>query len=667
MRWFLVFVIMMLVSTPILAAELVSYDIDVELDEIQHRLDGVERVRWTNATEAELTEIWFHLYLNAFASSKTTFMNELGSQTLRGGSLKDMGWGWIRCTSIRSENDRDLLPFFEFVRPDDGNMHDYTVAVLRLVEPLQPGDSIVLKIGFEVQLPSVIARTGFAGDFHMVGQWYPKIAVLDPEGWNCHQFHANSEFYADFADYEVSIVVPEHWVVGASGVEVSAKSLEQGGSKKRQVLFRALQVHDFAWCAAPSEMMEVVEADFDPMTDVPQAWFDRAVELTGLPPVDLQLPPMHIRLLVPMKQRQLSERMIRAARLSIAWYGLHFGAYPYPQLTVVSPPPMAEESWGMEYPTFITTGASRLMQMPPLGWLGWIENVTVHEFGHQYFQGLLATNEFERAWMDEGMTSWAELSCLEAIREHNLAPEMKFGGTWAGRRLELASVSSPIKVDRPAWEFRNRHHYFAASYAKSAAVLKTLEGLLGIEVFYRAMRNYYELFRYQHPRGEDFFSVVEAVSAQDLDWFFDQAIRSDVMPDWSVLNVINADERVPEGLVWEEGEWGVGDLTDDLVPAEIQLGRRGGFIAPVDVRIDYADGSSEVRTWDGNERWVKWRLESTEKVDGVVIDPLGVWVLETKRLDNYWSRNRESSTRNEPLWWLGDGLKLLITVIIPWS
>jgi len=191
--------------------------------------------------------------------------------------------------------------------------------------------------------------------------------------------------------------------------------------------------------------------------------------------------------------------------------------------------------------------------------------------------------------------------------------------------------------------------------------------LLGSEIFYRAMRSYNDRFRYQHPRGEDFFKVVEDVSGQDLAWFFDQAIRSDVVPDWAVLRVINAEGRASRGLVWDDGGWQEADSGVDSAYAEIQLGRRGGFIAPVDVRIDYADGSSEIRKWDGDERSVTWHLETIKKVDGVVIDPLGVWVLETERADNYWRRHKNDDATREPLWWLTDGLKLMMTVALPWS
>jgi len=340
----------------------------------------------------------------------------------------------------------------------------------------------------------------------------------------------------------------------------------------------------------------------------------------------------------------------------------------------------------MEYPTLITTGASRLMQVPPLEWSSWIETVTVHEFGHQYFQGLLASNEFESAWIDEGMTSWAEVSCTEAIREHGLVPEMKAGGFWARKRLELAFMFHPVRIDRFAWEFRSRSDYSTASYAKTSVVLKTLEGLLGPEVFYRAMRAYYDRHRFSHPRGEDFFRVVEEISGEDLDWFFDQAIGDDVMPDWAVLRVRNAEKQDLEGFEWQDGEWIYADESEpEFEPetepgtepgteiegeeflVEIQLGRVGDFIAPVDVRIDFADGSSETRTWDSEERWVKWHLETTEKVEGVVIDPLGVWVLEVNRADNYWRAESKSRPEKDPLWWLADGLKLIVTVALPWS
>jgi len=653
-----------------------SYEIEVSLDETSHRLHGHERLEWSNTTDTPTSELWFHLYLNAFAHRHTTFMRELGSGTLRGWREIDMEWGWIQITGITVDPDIDSMDRLEFVRPDDGNSDDFSVIRLSLADELGPGQSIRLEIDFEAQLPRILARTGFSGDFHMVGQWFPKLGVFEATdggeaSWNCHQFHANSEFYADFASYRVDMTVPEGWIVGATGSELIDESVTVDGTTRRRVTYQAQRVHDFAWCAAPPDQMELVEGDFDPLEHVPSEWLERAVTRLQLSAAELELPPMRVRVILPVSQHDLGERMLRAARLAIAWFGLHYGPYPYPQLTVVSPPPGADEAGGMEYPTLITTGTSAITGTILGRWTSGPESVTIHEFGHQYFQGQLASNEFEQPWLDEGFTSYAETECLEAVAADRLAPEIAFGGFWGMERLSLAVLPEPVTIDRPAWEFRRRWDYFRASYSKTAVVLKTLEGLVGRDSFARAMRAYVERFRFAHPSGGDFEATMEEQTGQDLSWFFEQAVHGDARPDWAVLSVSHRRTGEAEGFEWTgegwqaRGDGGADESTNEPWQIEVDIGRKADFRGPVAVRLVFADGRREERRWDGQARWVRLTMESEDELEEVIVDPNGVWALETERADNYWRAHGQA--RRRAGWWLVAVLRGLSLTVLPWS
>jgi hypothetical protein len=672
---FLVLITALLVATSAWAEDH-DYDMVVSLDPETHRLDGRQTIRWTNTADVPTNELWWHLYLNGFANSGTTFMRELGGGFLRrGGSVAEMDWGWTRVNAMRLSDGTDLMETFEFQRPDDGNSGDYSVARVILPEEVPPGASVVIETEFSAQLPKIIARTGFAGDFHLVGQWFPKVAVFEGEsGWNCHQFHANSEFFADFSTYRVSINVPAGWVVGATGLEISRIEAPEDPSQGLELVYRAERVHDFAWATAPGSLMAVVESEFDPGQHVPQSWLEDAAATLGVSAADLELPPTTLRLLVPRSQLGLSDRLLNAARLGIAWYGLWYGPYPYPQLSIVQPPPSAGEAGGMEYPTFITAGGSRLLTVPPFSWLSRSESVTIHEFGHQYFQGMLASNEFEQAWLDEGLNSYAEASCMEAAYAAGLMPELRWGGFWARERLGFAIFGSTFTIDQQAWQYRSRRQYFQASYGKTALALRTLEGLMGREDFARAMRAYFSQFRYRHPKGDDLFAVFSDVAGEDLGWFFDQAFRSDVSVDWSVLNVRHL-SRVPvNGAVWGRDGWSEVERADedrtDETPVwniQIELGRTGDFVGPVVAELRYEDGSAERRTWDGADRWVRWLVESDHRLARVIVDPDGVWALETSRRDNYWASTRSSRTACRSMWWISEALHLLGMIHIPWS
>ena len=203
-------------SLPEKSDQVVQYRISVTLDPATRQLAGKQTLTWRNpsATDA-VSELQFHLYLNAFKNTKSTFMKESGGQ-LRGDEMAKDGWGWIDITSIRTASGADLKPTLAFIQPDDGNKDDQTVIRATLPEAVPPGGSITLEMAFTSKLPQVFARTGYKDDFYLVGQWFPKLGVYEPAGmrgretggWNCHQFHATSEFYADFGSYAVDITVP---------------------------------------------------------------------------------------------------------------------------------------------------------------------------------------------------------------------------------------------------------------------------------------------------------------------------------------------------------------------------------------------------------------------------------------------------------------------------
>ena len=644
-----------------------SYDIEVRLDPATHTLTGRQTVRWENTRDAPATELCFHLYLNAFASSETTFMR--GWWDGASARLEDGDWGWIRVTRMVTAEGADLLPGADFIRPDDDNPEDFTVLLVPLGEEIPPGSGVELDVSFEARLPAVVARTGHADDFHMVAQWFPKLGVFQgADGWSCHQLHAATEFFADFSRYRVSVTLPTGWIVGATGVEVERSVLQEETDEVQRVVYQAERVHDFAWSAAPSELMMAVEADFEPGRDVPLAWLDEASRLLRLSPAELELPPIHLRLLLPRSQEELAERMLAAARTSLAWLGLRYGPYPYPQLTVVSPPLAAMNAWGMEYPTLITTGAAGVMAAPPLSWVPWIESVTVHELAHQYFQGLVATNEVEEPWLDEGMAQYSENLCLEAMVEAGLAPWVG-GISWLRDRWDLASRQHPLRLDRPAWRYRTLGDYGDASYTQAALTLRTLEGLLGRDVMARALRSYVERFRFGHPSARDLQGVLEEASGQQLGWFFEQAVFGDATPDWAVVRAGSRRPAPRRGLSWSDGEWreGGSEAADDLPErAEIHVARLGDLAGPVVVEARFADGDVERWTWDGDERWMRWRPETAGRLEQVVVDPDGVWALETRRADNYWRRQTPDEVRR-PLWWVGGALQLIASAVLSWS
>ena len=236
-----------------------------------------------------------------------------------------------------------------------------------------------------------------------------------------------------------------------------------------------------------------------------------------------------------------------------------------------------------------------------------IESVTVHEYGHQYFQSLLASNEFEEAWLDEGVTSYAEISCVTAMVADGLVPEIAAYDYWGMERVAFALPKLPVTVGRMAWEYRHWRAYAMASYTKMALAMRTLEGLIGPETMARGLRDYVERFRFRHPTGRDLVEVLSEAAGRDLGPFFDQAVWGDAVADWSVLSVHQRRPPPADGVGWDGEHWrAVGEEQptdgDERWLVDLELGRLGDFIGLVEVELRWSDGAAERRTWNSETR-----------------------------------------------------------------
>src|SRR5438105_4010147 len=241
---------------PTLSQRVADYRLEAVLDPVKHTVDGKEQLTWRNRSARTVRSLYFHLYLNAFEGPGSTFLAENARYGgFRSGVTDKKGeWGWIELRKLQ-QGGRDLK--WQYVHPDGGPESDHTVIRVELAEPVPAGGTAVLDIDFFDQLPRVVARTGYFGNFHLVAQWFPKVGVLELPGergatgprWYCHELHLNSEFYADFGTYDATIVAPKGDVVGAVGEEQGPPRETPQGLAHR---FVQGDVHDFAFAASDS-------------------------------------------------------------------------------------------------------------------------------------------------------------------------------------------------------------------------------------------------------------------------------------------------------------------------------------------------------------------------------------------------------------------------------
>jgi|CXWL01.1.fsa_nt_gi hypothetical protein len=649
------------------AVAVVDYDIEVRLDPEEKTLTGRERIVWRNPSSDPVQELWFHLYLNAFRNSESTFFRESGGQ-LRDDEMTEDGWGWTEVTGLRRGDGRDLLPALSFEHPDDDNAEDRTVARVGLPEPVPPGGSIELEVTFEAKLPRIFARTGYVRDYFLVGQWFPKLGVYEPAGmrgrpvggWNCHQFHAHSEFYADFGHYRVAITLPERFAVGATGRR-TAKTANAEGTVTH--VYEQGDVHDFAWTADP-EFLEI-RSTFSAETDVTAQDYATAGRLLGRSPAEMKLSDVEVIVLLQPGHAAQAERHLAAAKAAIRWFGLHYGRYPHATLTVVDPAPGGGGSGGMEYPTFITAGTSYLFNRWPLDRVLLPEEVTVHEFGHQYWQGMVASNEFEEAWLDEGLNSYSTGKAME--REY---------GPWAaqvpGVRVGLMEATrgtvrperffDPLRVR--AWDYATSGSYGFSSYARTELALRTLENLLGEETMARLMRTFHERWRFRHPTGRDFDAVASEVAGRDLSGFFHQVFELPGHLDYEVASLSSRRVAEPRGRLLRDGELvtvteeDAAKREDELDEkdegrswkSEVLVRRRGEIALPVEIELTFEDGPAERISWDGATRWKRIEVVRPKRLLSACVDPDDHLVLDVNRLNN--ARRLEGDSRVASSWGL---------------
>lgn len=628
-----------------------NYRLGVELDPEQKLLTGKARLRWRNLQAAATDELPFHLYWNAWRNTRSTWMREMrirrGKDPAKG--LEPGDWGWIEVDDVRLGDD-SLLSAFEFADPE-GNPDDRTVAVLKLPRPVEPGQEIEVELDFRAKIPRTLARTGFRGDYFFIAHWFPKLGVYEEDGWNCHPFHASTEFYSDYGVYEVEITVPRDFVVGATGREELATP---GPDGETTYLYRAEDVHGFTWTASPD--YEVHEERF---------------ESPGLPEVGM-------RLLLQGEHREQAERLFAATRATLERYGRWYGPYGYDHLTIVDPV-FESGTGGMEYPTLFTAG-TRIFN--PLGG-GSPEGVTIHEAGHQFWYGLVANNEFEHAWLDEGLNTFSTARVYDEVfgeRSWVLRfldpPKTDYGGFLAyrldevkksravyGNRAERflragAESAGPMTVPT----FRYQPDLAARlSYDKTSLWLATLENHLGWETLREILSTFFQRYRFRHPGPEDFFATANEVAGQDLTWFFDQVYERSVDFDYAVDSVAS----FPPTAGWvERGGEAVyvapGEVAEPpIYRTEVVVRRLGVGVFPVDVLLVFEDGTEVRHRWDGRERWRLFVEERPAKLVYAAVDPERVLLLDLRHRNNTRLRQPENdlaATKWASRWlvWLQD-------------
>jgi hypothetical protein len=602
-----------------LSVRIVGYTIDAKLDTKIKTVDATEILAYKNLTGQPQDTFPFHLYLNAFRP-QSTFSLEAHQGGTRGGgenSYPPEKIGAIDISQFTVDGMGDLTSQMQFTAPDDGNTQDHTVMQVKLPRAIAPGETVTFRMKFHDKFPVSIERNGYKRDFIMGGQWFPKVGVWWHGAWNCHQYHASSEFFADFGTFNVKLNVPKRYIIGASGVPTGEQDMGDG---TKSLSFYGEDIHDFAWAASPHFVIS---------DDTFQG----------------SMGPVKLHALVLESHVNQSQRYLSILKRTMQKFDEWYGPFPYKQMTLIDPEPDSQ-IFGMEYPTLITGGTSWLDP----DWALFNELVTEHEFGHQYWYGMVATNEFEEAWLDEGINSYTETKVLAALFGKDSSAVN--GNTvavsdLASQRAQYLSIPDYDPLTHWAWKYVNSSSYAGITYGKTATALTTLEAIVGEQAMNNVMRTYFMRYRFQHPNTADFLNTIKEVTGrQDLDSYFAQAVYGTNILDYSISDVNS------EAVKWWDPPGRGKSEYSDLCRDTVTVHRKGDFVLPVTVEVCFDDGSKVREFWDGKERWTRFTYMKKAKIVSAEVDPDHViWMdknffnnsfvvasdgTAARKLSNYW-------------------------------
>jgi hypothetical protein len=513
----------------------VEYSMDVKLDVKTHKVNGTQKLVYYNNSKDTLTKVYYHLFFNAFQPGS---MMDVRSRTImdpdprvmdRIAKLSDAEIGYQRIESLKQDGK-------EVVWVVNG-----TILEVKLVKPILPNTKTTFDMKFEAQVPIQIRRSGRdsrEGIAYSMTQWYPKMAEYDFRGWHAYQYVAR-EFHGVWGDFDVKITIDPSFVIGGTGVLQNPDKVGHGYETKGMKVtrpagdltwhFSAKNVIDFAFAADPDYTHETSQVPNGPL--------------------------LHF---FYQKGDKTSENWSQLKNFSVKHFefmNATFGKYPYETYSIIQ-----GGDGGMEYPmcTLITGERN----------LGSLVGVMAHEVAHSWYQGVLASNEALYPWIDEGFTDFASQESESSMggRDTQKSHEGSYSAYFA---LVRSGLQEPISQHSD--HYNTNRAYGTAAYAMGTVFLHQLKYVTGTEVFYKAMRQYYNTWKFKHPEPNDFIRIMEKQSGLQLSWYMNYWVNTTKRIDYGIKTVIEK-----EGSTY------------------ITLERLGDFPMPIDLMVTYKDGSTEL-------------------------------------------------------------------------
>ncbi|MEO6819896.1 MAG: M1 family metallopeptidase [Ginsengibacter sp.] len=470
-----------------------NFKIEVVLDDVNNKLQAFEVIDYTNNSPDTLYYIWFHLWPNAYKNDRTAFSEQL-LQLNRSDFY------------FSSEEKRGYINRLDFkVNNVTASLTDHSLYIdvvrLNLPAPLPPGKTIKITTPFQVKIPYNFSRGGYIDNTYQITQWYPKPAVYDRNGWHTMPYLDQGEYFSDFGDYNVEITVPNKYKVAATGqlkdnASDSTNSTGMGleTAKNTSTYFYSQKnVHDFAWFA---------DKNFIIKQDTLQLKSGKVINVAAY---------------FTPEGKDIWKNSISYIKKSILSRSTFLGEYPYNTATAVEA--KMGFAGGMEYPT--------ITSISPPGSERELEMTIEHEIGHNWNQGILATNERDFPWMDEGINTYYDdrYAQLNPGHEHNEDTKgffkKRLPRDFSDFTYRLAIANKTDQPINTTSQNFSENNYGIIAYYKSSLWMKKLENYMGRLSFDSTMKVYYEQWKFKHPYPKDFEQVFQKESDKNVEPIFD--------------------------------------------------------------------------------------------------------------------------------------------------
>lgn len=509
--------------------------IEVTLDDSSHMLRGKITIDYFNNSPDTLPFLYLHLYPNAYQNDRTAYaLQAVENRQTAHYFSKEQNRGFIdslQFTVLRHPPlSGELFPEEQRygAEPIAGLLETEHIDIVKvaLKAPLLPHQSISLSTPFRVKIPETFSRLGHKGQSYQISQWFPKPAVYDRQGWHPMPYLDQGEFYSEYGSYEVYITLPRNYIVMGTGniretteqrwmdslsrLELPSDTLYMrytppSSTETKTISFHEENIHDFAWFADKRWVLRQDTATIPETGSVVTA--------------SVAYYPWH---------QKGWANSISSLKTTLTGYSKRVGPYPYSTIKAVEGSLRA--GGGMEYPTVTIIAASN---DPAL-----VHQVLIHEAGHNWFYGILGSNERRYPWMDEGINSFYEQKLVKDTGKLNQV----LGGrdeNYMAYAL-LSATHDLVAADRESTLFPYIN-YGIDIYGKSAYFLGWLEAYMGPDRFEQAMQEYFTTWKFRHPQPEDFEAIFRKHSDRNLDWFFQEALTSNKSVDFALKSVRKQD------------------------------------------------------------------------------------------------------------------------------